>query len=89
MSLCPSVFLPGRVKQTLINTGKRSSTRFGGGKVFGSDETNVEAWKPLKRLVGHESDVADIAWNHDDSMIASVGLDSTIFIWNGYTFGRC
>jgi len=30
----------------------------------------------------------DIAWNRDDSMIASVGLDSTIFIWDGYTFGE-
>lgn len=27
----------------------------GGGKVWGSDDVNVEAWKPLKRLVGHES----------------------------------
>jgi hypothetical protein len=27
----------------------------GGGKVWGSDEVNVEGWKPLKRLTGHES----------------------------------
>lgn len=25
------------------------------GKVWGSDEVNVEGWKPLKRLPGHES----------------------------------
>lgn len=29
--------------------------RSGGGKVWGSDDVNVENWKPLKRLVGHES----------------------------------
>ncbi|KAF8955109.1 hypothetical protein BDZ97DRAFT_1662888 [Flammula alnicola] len=25
------------------------------GKIWGSDEINVEGWKPLKRLQGHES----------------------------------
>lgn len=60
----------------------------GGGKVWGSSDVNVESWKPLKRLVGHENDVADVAWSSDDSMIASVGLDSKIFIWDGYTFGE-
>jgi protein HIRA/HIR1 len=25
------------------------------GKVWGSDEVNIEGWKPLKRLPGHES----------------------------------
>lgn len=32
-------------------------------------------------------DVADVAWSQDDSMIASVGLDSMIYIWDGYNFG--
>ncbi len=27
----------------------------GGGKVWGSDDINIEAWKPMKRLPGHES----------------------------------
>lgn len=27
--------------------------REGGGRVFGSNEVNVESWRPLKRLVGH------------------------------------
>lgn len=33
------------------------------------------------------TDVADVAWSQDDSMIASVGLDSVIFIWDGHNFG--
>ncbi|THH13234.1 hypothetical protein EW146_g6952 [Bondarzewia mesenterica] len=58
------------------------------GKVWGSDEVNVEGWKPLKRLPGHESDVTDIAWSPGDRYLASVGLDSQILIWCGYTLER-
>lgn len=55
------------------------------GKVWGSDEVNVEGWKPLKRLPGHESDVTDVAWSPADRYLASVGLDSKVIIWDGYT----
>ncbi|KAI0360414.1 WD40 repeat-like protein [Trametes cingulata] len=58
------------------------------GKVWGSDEVNVEGWKPLKRLVGHESDVTDVAWSPGDRYLASVGLDSAVLIWCGYTLER-
>ncbi|KIJ51707.1 hypothetical protein M422DRAFT_203025 [Sphaerobolus stellatus SS14] len=57
----------------------------GGGKVWGSDEVNVEAWKALKRLPGHESDVTDLAWAPNDRFLASVGLDSMVIIWCGST----
>ncbi|EAU82822.2 transcription corepressor [Coprinopsis cinerea okayama7 len=57
----------------------------GGGKVWGSDEVNVEGWKPLKRLPGHDSDVTDVAWSPQDRYLASVGLDSKVIIWDGYT----
>ncbi|KAK4689347.1 protein HIRA/HIR1, partial [Tremellales sp. Uapishka_1] len=60
----------------------------GGGRLWGSDEVNVENWKALRRLVGHVADVVDIAWSRDDSMLASVGLDSTVWIWDGFTFDR-
>ncbi|RXW22218.1 hypothetical protein EST38_g3631 [Candolleomyces aberdarensis] len=56
------------------------------GKVWGSDEINVEGWKPLKRLPGHDSaDVTDIGWSPADRYLASVGLDSKVIIWDGYT----
>ncbi|TFY54085.1 hypothetical protein EVG20_g9854 [Dentipellis fragilis] len=58
------------------------------GKVWGSDEVNVEGWKPLKRLPGHESDVTDLAWSPGDRYLASVGLDSQVLIWCGYTLER-
>jgi WD40 repeat protein len=33
-------------------------------------------------------DVVDIAWSRDDSMLASTGLDSKVWIWDGQTFGE-
>nr|GAT54809.1 predicted protein [Mycena chlorophos] len=55
------------------------------GKVWGSDEVNVEGWRPLKRLPAHESDVTDVAWSPGDHYLASVGLDSKVIIWDGFT----
>lgn len=73
--------------------------------MWGSDEVNVEGWKPLKRLPGHESgesvwchriqevligmssDVTDVAWSPGDRYLASVGLDSQVIIWCGFTLG--
>ncbi|WVQ81686.1 hypothetical protein IAT38_003811 [Cryptococcus sp. DSM 104549] len=60
----------------------------GGGRLWGSDEVNVENWKALTRLVGHVADVVDLAWSRDDSLLASVGLDSAVWIWDGRTFDR-
>ncbi|KAJ7636980.1 histone transcription regulator 1 [Roridomyces roridus] len=55
------------------------------GRVWGTDEINVEGWKPLKRLPGHDSDVTDVAWSPGDRYLASVGLDSKVIIWCGFT----
>ncbi|SPO24103.1 related to histone transcription regulator HIP1 [Ustilago trichophora] len=59
-----------------------------GGGSFGSSEVNIESWRPYRRLAGHESDVVDLAWAEDDEFIATVGLDSKVFIWSGATFER-
>lgn len=58
------------------------------GKVWGTDEINVEGWKPLKRLQGHSSDVTDVAWSPGDRFLASVGLDSAVMVWCGFTLER-
>ncbi|WWC91557.1 uncharacterized protein L201_006503 [Kwoniella dendrophila CBS 6074] len=60
----------------------------GAGRLWGSEEVNHENWKALTRLVGHVADVVDLAWSRDDSMLASVGLDSKVWIWDGATFER-
>ncbi|KAG2137398.1 uncharacterized protein EDB93DRAFT_1041438, partial [Suillus bovinus] len=41
------------------------------GKVFGSNEVNVEGWKPVKRLPGHESDITNLAWAPGNRYLAS------------------
>jgi WD40 repeat protein len=32
-------------------------------------------------------DVTDLAWSPEDRYLASVGLDSQVLIWSGYTLG--
>ncbi|TPX37607.1 hypothetical protein SmJEL517_g00636 [Synchytrium microbalum] len=60
------------------------------GLAFGSTEgeVSVEAWRVHRRLVGHVSDVQDMAWAPDNSYLASCGLDSTVIIWDGQTFEK-
>ncbi|KFA78283.1 hypothetical protein S40288_02670 [Stachybotrys chartarum IBT 40288] len=57
---------------------------------FGStnEPPPVENWKTYKRLIGHDNDVQDLAWSYDSSMLVSVGLDSKVVIWSGYTFEK-
>ncbi|KAI7832276.1 WD40-repeat-containing domain protein [Gamsiella multidivaricata] len=66
----------------------RSSESWGGSSFGNSDGPNVENWRGVKRLSGHESDVTDVAWSPENTYLASAGLDSKIIIWDGRTFDR-
>ena len=57
-----------------------------GRAAFGSsDAPNVENWVSCQTLRGHLSDVIDIAWAPDDSMLASCSLDNMVIVWDPRT----
>lgn len=58
------------------------------GSVFGSSDVNHEAWRPVKYLRGHDSDVQDLAWSADNKYLASCGVDGFVIVWSGTTFGK-
>jgi protein HIRA/HIR1 len=56
---------------------------------FGSNEAPpVEHWPVFRRLIGHENDVQDLGWSYDGTVLVSVGLDSKVAVWSGYTFEK-
>ncbi|KAG8525606.1 HIR complex subunit [Bacidia gigantensis] len=56
---------------------------------FGSDDApQVESWRVFRRLIGHDNDVQDLGWSFDSSIMVSVGLDSKVVVWSGYTFEK-
>lgn len=55
----------------------------------GSNEAPpVENWRIFRRLIGHENDVQDLGWSYDGTILVSVGLDSKVVVWSGFTFEK-
>ncbi|XP_066956017.1 protein HIRA isoform X2 [Macrobrachium rosenbergii] len=57
-------------------------SRLGGGAVFGSNVVNVESWRSVTTLRGHNGDILDVAWSPGDVWLASASVDNNVIIWN-------
>ena len=44
----------------------------------------IENWQEVSRLLGHKSDIVDIAWG-SSAMLASASLDNSVIVWNAFT----
>ena len=53
---------------------------------FGSDKPIHEQWGCGHMLRGHNGDVLDMCWSHDQRYLASASVDNTIIIWNARKF---
>ncbi|KAJ1989745.1 HIR complex subunit [Dimargaris cristalligena] len=69
-----------------LDTSGSAGSTFG--NLGGGGAANVENWKVVRRLAGHASDVTDLAWAPENAYLATCGLDSTIYIWDGRTFDQ-
>ncbi|CEH15918.1 Histone transcription regulator HIRA, WD repeat superfamily [Ceraceosorus bombacis] len=80
-------FLASGSDDTIAMVWDLDPTGLASGSVFGASdaEANIEAWRPHRRLAAHESDVVDLAWSTDtdDAYLATVGLDSAVYVWSG------
>ena len=89
----------GRNCETLSShTGAVMCVRFSqsGLLASGSDDMRIVIWKPteigdyraINVLVGHSSDVSDLAWSPDTQFLASAALDASVIIWDANSFER-
>ncbi|KAK4296564.1 hypothetical protein Pmani_030958 [Petrolisthes manimaculis] len=77
---CSGRFLASAGDDKVIIIWQQSS--YGGGAVFGSNVVNVESWRSVATLRGHEGDILDVAWSPNDVWLASASIDNNVIIWN-------
>ncbi|XP_071534897.1 protein HIRA isoform X2 [Panulirus ornatus] len=77
---CNGRFLATAGDDKVIIIWQQSS--YGGGAVFGSNVVNVESWRSVATLRGHDGDILDVAWSPGDVWLASASIDNNVIIWN-------
>lgn len=60
-----------------------------GKAAFGSKDTpNVENWKQVQALRGHENNIVDLTWSPKDGMLATASLDNKVIVWEALSGRR-
>ncbi|XP_045597178.1 protein HIRA isoform X2 [Procambarus clarkii] len=77
---CSGRYLASAGDDKVIIIWQQSS--YGGGAVFGSNVVNVEAWRSVATLRGHNGDILDVAWSPGDLWLASASIDNCVIVWN-------
>ncbi|KAL1500118.1 hypothetical protein AB1Y20_012791 [Prymnesium parvum] len=81
-SPCGTFLASGSADQMLMLWQQAASDAFGTAMPFGSDQpANLEKWRCAQTLLGHTSDVIDVAWSPDSRSVASVSVDNSVRIW--------
>jgi protein HIRA/HIR1 len=56
---------------------------YGGGAIFGGGgRENVESWRCVNTLRGHNGDVLDLAWSPGDTLLATASVDNTVIAFS-------
>ncbi|KAI5782469.1 TUP1-like enhancer of split-domain-containing protein [Pyronema domesticum] len=82
--------IPKQLCSLSHHSGAVLTVRFSGNNRYlasGSDDKIVLVYE-RDQTAGHDNDVSNCGWSADSSILVSVGLDSKVIIWSGYTFER-
>lgn len=50
------------------------------------ESANVEQWRCIATLNGHNGDILDLSWSHSDHYLASCSVDNMVIVWDATNF---
>lgn len=82
-------FLASGGDDKIIIIWKLISSKMGGHSVNSVfEKNNLEIWKSVCMLRGHDGDVLDLAWSPEDTYLATCSIDNTVKVWDTQNLPR-